>query len=355
MPVAARLPLLVAGMLCLAAGVAAGLARLGFDTGAPAALHGPLLGGAFFGTVIGLERAVALGRRWAFLAPLLSATGGLAWIVGAPALHGALLLAGGGLVLLGASLVVLWRQPELHLACLAAGAACLPFGAAAVAAVDPSAATPAWLGFLVLTIAGERLELNRLLPPSPAARRAFAAIACAFLGAVVAAVFAPAAGWKLVALAALALAAWLALKDIARRTVRETGLTRYIAVALLAGYFWLAAGAVVALADPGFAPGRPSWDAALHAWFLGFVFSMVFGHAPIIAPALLKVALRYHWFFYVPLALLHLSLAERIAGDLLLMPAVRERGAAAGAAAIALFLVTAVVSALRRGRMRPQM
>lgn len=355
MPVAARLPLLVAGMLCLAFGIAAGLARLGFDIGAPAALHGPLLGGAFFGTVIGLERAVALVRPWAFLAPLLAAAGGLAWVVGAPMLHGALLLAVGGMVLLAASLVVLWRQPELHLACLAAGAACLPFGAAVVAAGDPSAATPAWLGFLVLTIAGERLELNRLLPPSPAARRAFAAIACAFLGAVVLAVFAPATGWKLVALAALALAAWLALKDIARRTVREKGLTRYIACALLAGYFWLGAGAVVALADPHFGPGRAAWDAALHAWFVGFVFSMVFGHAPIIAPALLKVALGYHWFFYVPLALLHLSLAERVAGDLLAMPAVRERGAAAGAAAIALFLVTVVVSALRRGRPRPPM
>lgn len=348
MPLAVRLPLLVAGMLCLAAGVAAGLARLGFDVGAPAALHGPLLGGAFFGTVIGLERAVALARPWAFLAPLLCAAGGLAWLFGASAPAGALLLAAGGLVLCAASLLVLGRQPELHLACLAAGAACLPFGAAVVAAGGPSAATPAWLGFLVLTIAGERLELNRLLPPSPAARRAFAMIACAFLVAVVLAVFAPDAGWKLVALAALALAAWLALKDVARRTVREKGLTRFIAVALLAGYFWLAVGGVVALADPGFAPGRPSWDAALHAWFLGFVFSMVFGHAPIIAPALLKVALRYHWFFYAPLVLLHLSLAERVAGDLLLMPAVRERGAAAGAVAIALFLATMIYAGLRR-------
>lgn len=354
MSVAWRVPLLMAGVLCLGFGIAAGLLRIGFGVPLPAPslalLHGPLLGGAFFGTVIGLERAVALGRPWAFLAPLLAAAGGLAWIFGAPVPAGALLLAAGGVVLLAASLAVLWRQPELHLACLAAGAACLPFGAAVVASGQPSAATPAWLGFLVLTIAGERLELNRLLPPSPGARRAFAVIACAFLGGVSAAVFAPGVGWTLVALAALALACWLAMNDIARRTVREKGLTRYIAVALLAGYFWLAVGGGIALADPGFAPGRASWDAALHAWFVGFVFSMVFGHAPIIAPALLKVALPFHWFFYVPLGILHLSLAERVAGDLLLLPAVRERGAAAGAVAIGLFLVTAVVSALRRRR-----
>ena len=38
---------------------------------------------------------------------------------------------------------------------------------------------------------------------------------------------------------------------------------------------------------------------------LGFVFSMVFGHAPIIFPAVLRVAVPYHPVFYVPLALLH--------------------------------------------------
>ncbi len=31
-----------------------------------------------------------------------------------------------------------------------------------------------WLAFLVLTIAGERLELSRFLPPSLSARQAFA-------------------------------------------------------------------------------------------------------------------------------------------------------------------------------------
>ena len=53
---------------------------------------------------------------------------------------------------------------------------------------------------------------------------------------------------------------------------------RYVAVCLLAGYFWLAVGgALVAL--------QVAYDAALHAIFVGFVFSMVFGHAPVILPA----------------------------------------------------------------------
>jgi hypothetical protein len=135
--------------------------------------------------------------------------------------------------------------------------------------------------------------------------------------------------------------------------VRERGLTRYIAWALLLGYAWLAIGAAIALSDPLFAPGRPAYDAALHAWFLGFVFSMVFGHAPIIVPAVLRVALPYRTWFYLPLVVLHASLAERIVGDLLLMHAVRQRGAIGNAAAIAIFILTMLLTGLLARRAQP--
>ena len=354
MRVAVRVPLLFAGILSLGFGAAAGLALLGFEIDLPsqslAGLHGPLMGGAFLGTVIGLERAVALDRGWAYLAPLCTGTAGLAWILGAPPAAGALVLAAGGLIFLAASLLIVLRQTALHNACLAFGAACLPLGAATVAAGEVSAATPAWLGFLVLTIAGERLELSRFMPASAAARRTFAVICGALFAACALAVFAPQAGWRMLAASALALAIWLAMKDVARRTVREKGLTRYIAIALLSGYAWLALGALAVLADPAFAPGRPAYDAALHAWFLGFVFSMIFGHAPIIAPALLRASLPYSAWFYLPLAVLHLSLAERVAGDFLLDHATRARGALGNAAAIALFILTILIAALSRRR-----
>jgi hypothetical protein len=77
---------------------------------------------------------------------------------------------------------------------------------------------------------------------------------------------------------------------------------------------------------------------------------MIFGHAPIIVPALLRVALPYRAWFYLPLVILHASLAERIAGDLLLMPALRERGALGNAAAIVLFILTMLYTGLRARR-----
>ncbi|HEV8105930.1 MAG TPA: hypothetical protein VGP97_00305, partial [Burkholderiales bacterium] len=73
--------------------------------------------------------------------------------------------------------------------------------------------------------------------------------------------------------------------------------------------------------------------------FVGFVFSMVFGHAPIILPAVLRTRFPYHPVLFVPLALLHASLALRVAGAVAL-------GAWGNAGAIVLFIVTAATLTL---------
>src|SRR5690606_27144851 len=76
-----RIPLLVLGFASLIIGVGAGLLRLGWAVPRPAAelaaFHGPLMVSGFFGTVISLERAVALAQRWAYLGPLAAGAGGL--------------------------------------------------------------------------------------------------------------------------------------------------------------------------------------------------------------------------------------------------------------------------------------
>ena len=347
-----RAPLLVLGFLGLLIGVGAGLARLGWGVpelaASAAASHGPLMIGGFFGVVIALERAVAIGRYWAYFGPLLAGVSTLAAIAGAP-LAQAWLLALAGIVFLAASLDVWRRQRALFTLTLALGAACWPLGsvlwAAGFAVHD---VVTWWLAFLILTIAGERLELSRFLPPSGSARRAFVAIVGVILAGLLA--FASRAGVPLFALGSLALSVWLVKQDIARRTVRKQGLTRFIAVCLLSGYGWLAIGAVTMLAG-GFAPGTRSHDAALHAIALGFVFSMVFGHAPIILPAVLRVTMRYHWSFYVPLALLHGSLALRLAGDAAGRFDWTRAGGMLNAVALAAFIVGTAGAVLRARRL----
>lgn len=81
-----RLPLMALAGAALLAALWAGLARLGWRLPSlqPAA-HGPLMISGFLGTLISLERAVALQRRWPYLAPLLSGLGGLALLLSLPA------------------------------------------------------------------------------------------------------------------------------------------------------------------------------------------------------------------------------------------------------------------------------
>ena len=108
-----RAPLLALGFVGLLLGVTAGLARLGYRmpdiSSAASAWHGPLMIGGFFGVVIALERAVAIGRYVAYLGPLLGGCGSLAIAAGRP-MAGAWLLFAGSVVLLGASIDVV--SPE---------------------------------------------------------------------------------------------------------------------------------------------------------------------------------------------------------------------------------------------------
>lgn len=88
--------------------------------------------------------------------------------------------------------------------------------------------------------------------------------------------------------------------------------------------------------------------AVLHAVLLGFVFSMVFGHAPIILPAVLCVAVPYSAYFYAPLVLLHGSLFIRLIGDWMSFPEWRAWGGALNGLALLAF-VLGTVSAVIRG------
>jgi hypothetical protein len=173
-----------------------------------------------------------------------------------------------------------------------------------------------WTGFPLLTIAGERLELTRFLEPTRAGRASFSSILAILVGSTAAASAAPSSGGaRVLGLALLLLAGWLARYDVARRTVLREGLTRFVAACLLSGYAWLGLAGAITLFHAGELSG-PAYDAALHAFFLGFVFSMIFGHAPIIFPAVLGVAMAFRPGFYAHLLLLHASLALRVAGDL---------------------------------------
>ena len=342
----------IAGVaVALLSGVAGGLLRAGVALPVagtppwlpPAALHHAfLMVVALLGTVIGIERAVALKRRFAFAAPLASAASGVLMLAGLPMPASGLAVAS-ALLFVGVNGVLLRRQPAAHTGLLLLAALCALLGHGLFAAGFPaSAVMPWWFAFLVLTIAAERLEMTRLMRRRAAAPLTLGVSVGLLLAGAAVSAQSPAFGGLLYGLALAALAAWLVAFDIARRTLRAHGLSRYMAVALLLGYGWLGvAGAAWMMVGLDAVAWR---DTALHALGLGFVFSMVFAHAPVILPALLRVKLLFGAWFYAPLALLHASLALRLVGGAL-DPGWRPAGAAGNAAAMGLFLLVVAGSA----------
>ena len=306
------------GVLALIAGLWTGLARIGLQLpgGTPqlAEVHGALMICGFFGTLISLERAVAIGRPWAYGAPALGALAALALIAGATWPAGILFLAASAALTI-VSAVAVKRHPALDTVVLTVAAACWTVGVARWLNGFPFAdASGWWLTFLVLTIAAERLELSRVLNPPRSAKLLFGvAVALVLAGAAGAGLdgrFAPLLGAGFIACTA-----WLLRYDLARRTVHHAGQYRFSAICMLAGYGWLGVAGALLLASP-WEPGPFVYDAAVHAIAIGFVLSMVFGHALIILPAVTGWQLRYSSIAYGPLALLHASVALRIGADL---------------------------------------
>ena len=357
-PPLGRVALLVPGGVALLAGLDAALMLLGL----PAPLrwdrlpdvHGVLLVFGFVGTLVSLERAVALGRVWGFGAPAGLGLGGLLLLSPLPRNAGAACLVVGSAVLV-AVYVPLWRRlpaaavlAQAGGAVLATGGALLWFGGVPVPWLLP------WLaGFLVLTIVGERLELARVAVLSPSAEPLAHVLSAGVVVGALAALLWPAVGYAVLGLAVVGLCAWLFVFDVARRTIRSTGLPRYMAACLLAGYAWLAAAGGTWLVRGPLVDGG-GYDAVVHGVFLGFVMSMVMAHAPVILPAVLRRPLPYHPFMYVPVALLHGSLALRVVvGDVRGIEVAWQVGGVLNIVSVLLFVATAVWSAAAAGTSAP--
>jgi len=353
-----RLAFLAPAGVALLAGLDAGLLLLGLP--APVTTqrlpdaHGMVMTLGFVGTVIALERAVALRRRAGFAAPALLGVGGLLLTSSAPLRLGQIALAAGCAALV-AVYIPLWRRQrddsvlvQAFGAVLATGGALLWLGGMPVAQLLP------WLAsFIVLTIAGERLELARVMMLASSTVGQLLALSAAITLGTVLTLLWPVAGYPVLGLSLLALVGWLTVHDVARRTIRASGLPRFMAGCLLAGYVWLAVAGAIWVFAGGVTSG-PAYDAVIHAIFLGFTMSMIMAHAPVILPAVLRCRLPYHPVMIVPPVLLHASLLLRLGvGDAHDVDLARQVGGSLNVVALLGFAVLTAGSAIRAGRARP--
>ncbi len=339
-----RFPIMALGGLALILALWGGLSHLGWNLPVISpnllAIHGPLMVSGFLGTLIGIERAVALKYKWAYVVPLLSGIGALALIVGVPSLFGKMLmtLSSTGLVFL--LVVIFYPHLALHAIIMMLGAFCWLVGNGLWLLGFPFYIVALWwIGFLILTIAGERLEISRVLHLSKEKKLVFILAVFVFIIGALLAIKVFDIGVRVASIGMIALALWLLRNDIARRTLHQPGLSRYIALSLILGYVWLGVSGLFGLFFGGVSSGF-YYDAILHSVFVGFVFSMIFAHAPIISPTLIDLPtfLPFQSSFYLYLGLLHISLALRIIGDLTMWPLGRQWGALFNAIAILLFL-----------------
>lgn len=311
-----RMALLLPGGIALVGGLDAALLLLGLPAPVTAArlpqIHGVLLVLGFVGTVIALERAVAWGRPVGYLAPVSLGIGGILLLSPAPLRAGQAVLLAGTLAM-AALYLPLWKRQRDNAVLIQILGAVAAIGAAALWLRGfPVPALPPWLAaFVILTIVGERLELARIDIGSVRAEAVLVWLASAMLLILPATLLWPAVGFPLLGASTAALVLWLSAYDVGRRTIRSTGLPRYITGCLLIGYGWLLVAAVIWLLGPGIPVGA-AYDASVHAVFLGFTLSMIMAHAPVILPAVLRRPLPYHPVFMVPAALLHASLLLRL-------------------------------------------
>jgi hypothetical protein len=190
------------------------------------------------------------------------------------------------------------------------------------------------------------LELSRIVSVSRSSQLIFFfVVLLVLLGAVhgdLAYSWAP-----LTAAGLLGLAIWLLRYDIARRTIYQHGQPGFSACSILAGHAWLAVAGIVLLSER-FGAVVFSYDAAVHAIAIGFVLSMLFGHAPIILPAVTGLRVRFSRVAYVPLGLLHISVMIRVMSDLLGLVDLRAASGVLTIVALAGYAVVLTAASWRR-------
>jgi hypothetical protein len=343
------IPFIAMSILALLLALWAGLLRIGwilpsFPTLSSA--HGPLMIAGFLGVLIPLERAVAIRQKWMFAVPIVT---GLGWVVlFFSTFAGAALITVGSLGTLAILSVMVRRETHAHTVTMMLGALLWVVGNFLWLFGFPIFRIIfLWMGFLVLTIGGERLELSRVLQPTVLQRRIFTAITIALLTGAILSLFTLQWGARLSGLSMLVLAPWFLKNDLARRNIHhQNPLTRYIAICLFSGFIWLGIGGILNIII-GASYAGPVYDATLHTIFVGFVISMIFGHAPIIFPAILGAPITYTSAFYTHLSLLHLSLVLRVVGDLSGQMEIRLVGGLLNEVAILLFLGLTIYSIIK--------
>lgn len=302
-------------LLSLVLGIFGGWLRLGsvfIPIAESGSYHGLIMTGGFLGTLISIERAMVMDKKIWLIIPLLTGSSVFAFLLGYADLGLILLMVGS----LGLGLIMhlqTLKHPKFHTALLYGGALSWFIGNFIVWQTGLIATGSTWwIGFLLFTIVGERLELSQFLPVPSWSRNALKSLLALFtLGLII-----PFHSWgnENMGLSALLISAWLLFFDMAKVASKKSGQFRYIGIGLRVGYVWLGLHGLILL---GLENHALYYDLMLHTFFLGFTFSMIWAHAPIIFPTIFGIReTPYHSVLWISWVGFQGSLLGRILASL---------------------------------------
>jgi hypothetical protein len=330
-------------MLSLITGLLAGLHRIGWNLslGRVTPNHGAIMVGGFLGTLIILEKIIPLKRNILYVFPIISGGSVVLFFIGQPVYSiASLVLASTGLSII---FFIYWiREKSAIYFLMLGGAICWLTGNILLIIHNfYPISVPWWMAFVLLIITAERMELMKFLPVSKNQKLIFIGMLLVFaIGCVISF---HGIGKYLAAVSLAGSSIWLMRHDVVGLNLRKTDLPRYVGVALLSGYFALLLSGIFL---PLLTEQPLGYDILVHSFFIGFVFSMIFAHGPIILPGVLGLSVKpYHPILFIWLALLHTSWITRAISDITLDMQLRKySGLISAIAIIGYFLSLAVIT-----------
>lgn len=343
-----RLPIVLLAMLCLISGLWSGLNRIGWDvTMLPIAPHhGAVMVGGFLGTLIALEKIIPLKKRILYLIPGVNALSIAFFFSGHPKVSLYILVAS------SASLAIVFlyyfrQQRNVIYLLMFTGACCWLVGnILLLTKFFYPLAFPWWAAFALCIIAAERLELMAFLPVSNFNKKFFVFLLLAFVAGVSFSFHGT--GNLICGISLIGISLWLMRHDIIGINLTKSGLPKFVAASLLSGYTALLMTGIFffSLSDQWL-----TYDAIVHSFFLGFVFSMIFAHGPMILPGVIGISTKpFSRLLYLWLAILQTSWLIRIFADVWIEMELRKASGLLSALAIVGYFVTLVTAIIRSER-----
>lgn len=289
------------------------IGRVGWELPIPevAAKHGFYMVSGLFGTLICFERTLILKNRLWLSIPLLSIVSVVLVFLEITIVGFA--VQGLSALLLATLYFTQWlRHKEVFLLALTLSGLAWMTSGIVLATGRGFAATSIWLIlFLLYSIVAERLELSKFIA-TPKWAKPLLLLFFILLFASQAFPF----HWGTYHISGILITAtgfWLLQFDMATKNLSKSGFFYFTGSTLYYGFVWLMVGGVLmALPLQSFY----HYDAVLHVFFIGFAFSMIYAHAPIILPALLKLRKTpFHKILYIPVWATHVLLLLRLYAD----------------------------------------